>query len=188
MCVACVVLLTHAYYSAALVQRGALLALHDVCALLHRGGQLGVEGVCEAHMAHEALLEEGEGADALGAVDDLVGHDKVHWPDVLLQRPDGAEGDDGPHTDVSQGGDVGLVGDLMGRKLVVGAVAGQERDGHAVMLEDADWRGCVAPGGLGVDGRNRRVALDLAEAGAAYDGDVDRVCTRGGGRSATQAL
>lgn len=149
-------------------------ALHRAGAGLDHGCHLGVEGVGKANVAHQALLEEGERPDALGAVDDLVGDDKVHGLDVLLERPDGAEGDDAPHTDVPQGGDVGARGDLMGGKLVVGAVSRQEGDGHAVVFEDLNRGGGVAPWGQGVDGCHGVVAIDLREAGAAYHGDVDR--------------
>lgn len=97
---------------------------------------------------------------------------------MLLEGPDGAEGDDAAHADVAQGGDVGAGGHLVGGELVVGAVAGQEGDGDAVVLEDADRGGGVAPGRQGVDGCDGRVALDLGEAGAAYDGDVDRALIR----------
>lgn len=170
--------LTHAYNGAAVVQSRPL-ALHGASAGLDHGGQLGIEGVGEADMADEALLEEGEGADALCAVDNLVGDDKVHGLDVLLEGADGAEGDDAAHADVPQGRDVGARGDLMGRELVVGAVPRKEGDGHAVVLEDLDRGRGVAPWRQGVDLGDGHVAIDLGEAGAAYDGDVDRSC---GGR------
>lgn len=150
------------------------LALHGAGASLDHGGQLGVEGVGEADVADEALLEEGEGPHALCAVDDLVGDDKVHGLDVLLEGADSAEGDNATHSDVPQGGDVGARGDLMGRELVVGAVAREEGDGHAVVLEDLDRGRGVAPRRQGVDGGDGHVAIDLGEAGAAYHGDVDR--------------
>lgn len=150
------------------------LALHGAGAGLDNGGQLGVEGVGEANVADEALLEECEGAHALCAVDDLVGDDKVHGLDMLLEGADGTEGDDAAHADVPQGGDVGARGHLMGRELVVGAVAREEGDGHAVVLEDLDRGRGVAPWRQGVDGRDGHVAIDLGEAGAAYHGDVDR--------------
>lgn len=165
--------LTHAYDGSAVVQ-GRSFALHCAGAGLDHGGHLGVEGIREANMAHQALLEEGEGPDALGAVDDLFGHDKVHGLDVLLEGADGAEGDDAPHADVPQRGDVGAGGDLMGRELVVGAVPREEGDGHAVVLEDLDRGRGVAPWRQGVDGCDGHVAINLREAGAAYHGDVDR--------------
>lgn len=174
------VLLTHAYYRPTLVQC-ASLSLHRTGTLLYDSSHLGVKGIRKAHVSHQALLEEGEGADALSAIDNLVRHNEVHRLDVLLQGPDGAEGNDGAHADVSQGGDVGAGGHLVGGELVVGAMAGQEGDGHAVVLEDADGGRGVAPGRQGVDGCDGRVALDLGEAGAAYNGDVDRACYTGRG-------
>lgn len=168
-------LLTHAYDRPALVQCTSL-SLHRTGALLHYSGHLGVERIGKAHMSHQALLEESEGPDSLGAIDDLVRNDKVHWLDVLLQGPYGTEGDNGSHANVSQGGNVGARGHLVGGELVVGAMAGQEGDGDAVMLEDANGGGGVAPGREGVDRCDRSVALDLGEAGTANNGDVDRAC------------
>lgn len=154
----------HAYDGPSVVQSRSL-ALHGAGAGLDNGGQLGVEGVGEANVADEALLEECEGAHALCAVDDLVGDDKVHGLDMLLEGADGTEGDDAAHADVPQGGDVGARGHLMGRELVVGAVAREEGDGHAVVLEDLDRGRGVAPWRQGVDGRDGHVAIDLGEAG-----------------------
>lgn len=155
------------------------LALHGTSAGLDHGCQLGVEGIGEADVADEALLEEGEGPHALCAVDNLVRDDKVHGLDVLLEGADCAEGDDAAHPDVPQGGDVGARGDLMGRELVVGAVAREEGDGHAVVLEDLDRSRGVAPWCQGVDGGDGHVAIDLGEAGAAYHSDMDRPWRRG---------
>lgn len=124
-------------------------------------------------MADEAALEEGEWADALGAVDDLVGDHEVHGLNLLLQRADGGEGNHASHADVSEGGDVGASGDLMRRKLVVRTMAGQEGDGDAGVLEDEDGGRRLAPGGVGVHLGDRGVAIDLVEAGTANDGDMD---------------
>lgn len=74
-------------------------------------------------MAYHAALEEGEWPDALGTVNDLVWYDKVARPDVFLQRADGREGDDGADANVSQGGNVGLVLDLVRSILMVQAVS-----------------------------------------------------------------
>lgn len=152
----------------------APIALDRAPAALHNSSQLRIERIRKADMANEPLLEEGKGAHALCAVDDLVGHDKVHGPDGLLQRADGAEGDDAAHADVAQGGDVCAGGDLVRGELVVLAVAREEGDGDAVVLEDLQGRGRVAPGRERVDGGDGGVAFDLREACAAYHGDVDR--------------
>lgn len=74
---------------------------------------------------------------------------------------------------MAQGGDVGAVGDLVGRELVVQAVAGEEGDIDAVVGEDGDGRGGMAPGGEGVDEGDGLVAVELGEAGAADDSNVN---------------
>lgn len=163
------------------MQRDAL-ALEAVPALADDLGQLLVEGVAEAHMADHTLLEEGEGPHALGAVDDLVGHHEVARADLLLQRADGGEGDDGAHAEVAQGGDVGLVLDLVRRVLVVEAVAREEGDGHGlagagrVVLQDADGRRRLAPRRVDVEPGGEREAGQRRYAGAADHGDVDWSC------------
>lgn len=165
-------LLTHADDGSLIVEHDAV-ALHVRGALLHDLSQALIEGVREADVADDATLEEGEGADALGAVDDLVRDDEVHGLDLLLQGADGGEGDDAADADGAQGGDVGAGGHLVRRELVVQAVAGEEGDGHAGVLEDHDRGGRLAPGRRRVQGGDGRVTLQLAEAGAADDGDVD---------------
>jgi hypothetical protein len=154
---------------------------HDAFAL-HVGAALGddlgealIKGVGKADVADDAALEEGEGADALGAVDGLVGDDKIHGLDGLLQGTDGGEGDDGADANVTQGGNVGAVGDLVRRKLVVDTVAGQEGDVDVVVAEDADGRGRGTPGSIDGELGDGLVAVELGEAGAADDGDVHRL-------------
>jgi hypothetical protein len=154
------------------------VALHVRRASLDDIRQLLVKGVRKADMTNNTALEEGKGSDALGAIDDLVRDDKVHGLDLLLQRADGGEGNDASDTEVAESGDVGTVGDLVGRKLVVQAVAGEEGDVDAVVGEDGDGRGGISPGGEGVDEGNGLVALELGKAGAANDGNVDGLWTR----------
>jgi hypothetical protein len=152
---------------------------HDAVAVEVLGARLddlsqtGVKGVRETDMADNTALEESERPDALGAIDDLVGNDKVHGLDLLAQGADCGEGDDAADADVAQGGDAGAVGHLVGRELVVQAVAGEEGDVGAVVGEDVDGRGRRAPGRDGVEHGDGLVALELAQAGAADDGDVD---------------
>jgi hypothetical protein len=92
------------------------LAFQRMPTPLHNLSDFRVEGIREPDMAHDAAVEEGEGAHALGAIDDLVRHDEVAGPNVLLQRADGAEGDDAAHAQRAQGGEVGAVGDFVGRE------------------------------------------------------------------------
>lgn len=146
---------------------------HGARTALDNSGQLGVKRVREADVADQAPFEKGKGPHALGAVNDLVGQDKVHGADLLAQRADGAEGQDAAHAQVPQGGDVGARGHLVRRELVVAPVAREEGDGHAVVLENLQGRRGVAPRRERVDRRDGVVAFNLGEAGAANDGDVD---------------
>ena len=158
--------------------------LHGLRALLDHAGEALVKGIRKTDMADDAALKECKGPDALGAVDDLVGHDKVHGLDLGLQRADGREGDHAPHPDVSQRRDVGARGHLVRRKLVVEAVARDEGDGHAIVLEDVYRRRGKPPGRLGIEGRDWLVAFEVGEAGASDDPDMDRLC--GSGETAGQ--
>lgn len=129
-------------------------------------------------MTHEPLLEEGERADALGPVDNLVGDNKVHGLDLLAEGADGGEGDDAADTYGPQRSDVSARGHLMWRELVVDAVTGQEGHGDAIVPSDEDGRRREAPGRLGVDGSYGLEAGDSAQASPADDGDVDGFCER----------
>lgn len=100
------------------------IALHALGAFPDDLCDLVVVRVGEGDVADEAVLEEGEGPVALGAVNDLVRDHEVLWPHLLLQRTDGGEADDATHTQGAQGSDVGARGNLVGRDLVVLAVAG----------------------------------------------------------------
>lgn len=75
---------------------------------------------------------------------------------------------------MAQGRYVGAVGDLVGRELVMDAVAGDEGDVGAIVGEDVNGRCWGAPGGDGVQDRDGLVALELAQSCSADDGDVDR--------------
>ena len=152
------------------------LALHTGSAAADDLGDPLVVGVAEGDVADQAALEEGEGPDALGAVDDLVRDDEVHGLDVLLQGADGREGHDAPHADVAQGGDVGARGDLVRRVLVAGAVPRQERHGRPCVLQDHDRRRREPPRRLRVHSRDRREPVELVQPRPADDGDVHRTC------------
>lgn len=125
-------------------------------------------------MADNAALKKGERTDALGPVNDLVRDDEVHGFDRLLERAHGREGNDASHANVSESSNVGSVGDLMWRELVVKTVTGQEGDVDAFVGEDADGRGGITPRRIGIELRDRLVTLKLAETGTAYDGDANR--------------
>jgi hypothetical protein len=157
------------------VQRNAL-ALHARRALLYHIDDFAIKRVAKRYVTYESALEEGKGADSLGAVDDLVRDDEVHGLDLLLQGAHGAEGDHAAHADVAERGDVGAGGNLVRRILVVDTVAGEEGDGDVVVLEDQDGRRGLTPWCLRVELCDGRVPVDLVEASTANDGDVNRSC------------
>lgn len=76
-----------------------ILTLEAVTKLPHNSAQFVVEGIGKSHVTNHTLLEEGEGTDALGTVNDLVRHDKVTRLDLLLQTADSGESDDGADTE-----------------------------------------------------------------------------------------
>lgn len=152
------------------------LALHMLRAGLNNIGETRVKGVGETNVSNDASLKESPRSDALGAVNGLVRDDKVHGLDLFLQRANSGEGNDAAHTDMAQGSNIGSVGDLVGSELVVQPVSGEESDVDALVFEDADWRGGTAPGCLEVEDGDGLEPFQLAEASAANDGDVDRLC------------
>jgi hypothetical protein len=163
---------THADESALVVKHYAL-ALHMRRASLDNLSQLVVEWVRKSNMANNTTLEEGKRSDALCAIDNLVRDHKVHGLDLLLERADGREGDDASDTEMAESSNVGAVGNLVRRKLVVHSVTGKERHVYAIVGEDGDGRGGSAPRCDGVDDGNGLVAFELGQAGAANDTDVD---------------
>lgn len=152
------------------------VALHSLGALSDDLGNLIIIGIGEGNVPNESILEEGEGAVALGAVDDLIGNDEIHGLDLLLQRSDGGEADDGAYTDEAQSGNVCAGGDLMGRMLVVFAVAGQEGDGDTAVLENHDGCRGVSPWCQGVHAGDGDIAVDLVKTCATDHGDLDGSC------------
>lgn len=162
----------HADDSALVVQAHAV-ALEAVATLAHNLGDTLVEGVRETDVADHTALEEGERTDALGAVDDLVGDDKVAGLDLFLQRAYGAEGNDGADTEAAESSDVGAGGHLVRSDLVVETMAGDEGDGDGLavgrgrgVVEDGDGRGGSAPGSGELEGGDGCEAREGLEAGA----------------------
>lgn len=149
------------------------IALKRMSASPHDLGDLLIEGVRKPDVSDNPALEECERADALGAIDDLVGDDKVAGLDLLLQRADGGEGNDAANTEGAEGRDVGAVGDFVGSERVVGAVAGEEGDSGVLVGEDRDGGRRGAPGSGDVQGGDWGVAFELLETGSADDGDVN---------------
>lgn len=161
----------HAHDGALVVQTHAV-TLEAVAALAHDLGNTLVEGIGEADVADHAALEEGERADALGAVNDLVGDDEVAGLDLFLEGAYGAEGDDGADTEATESGDVGAGGNLVRSDLVVETMAGDEGNGDGLavaggrgVVEDGDGRGGLAPGSVDVEGGNGGEAGKRLEAG-----------------------
>jgi len=144
-----------------------------VSALLHDGGERWVEGVGETDVRDHSSFKESEGPDTLCAIYDLIRDDEISWLNRFLQASDGGESYDGSYSQMSQGGDVGAGGYLVGRKFVVQAMAGDEGYGDwfscgwGGMVEDGDRGGRRAPGGCGCEGRDVGEVCEVLQAGAA---------------------
>lgn len=95
------------------------IALHVLGAGLDDLSQSRVEGISESNMPDNTALEEGKGTDTFGPVNDLIGNNKVHGLDVLLQRADGRKSDDASHTNMSKGSNVGTIRHFVGSKLMM---------------------------------------------------------------------
>lgn len=149
------------------------LSLQAVGALLHHFGELVIEGVRKSDMAYKATLEEGERADSLGPIDDLIRDDEIHGLDLLPQGAYGRESNDAAHANVSKRSNVGARGNLVRRILMVMSMARKERDRNTIVAADEDGRGGESPGSLGVDGSNGLKPFNLAQPRAANYGDMD---------------
>lgn len=142
---------THANDRAPVVQNDPV-TLQAMSTLAHHLGDALVKGVGKGDVGNHAALEVRPWPHALGTVNDLVWNDEVAWLDCLLETADSREGDDAPHADGAQGGNVWAGRDLVRGELVVRAVAAQECDGDglvivlALVVQDGDWRGGLAPG------------------------------------------
>jgi hypothetical protein len=171
---------THADQSSTVVKNDTL-ALQTVTAGSHNFRDTLVEGVAERDVCDHTSLEESPGAHALGAIDDLVGNDEIAGLDFLLQATDGREGDDGTDSNRAQSGDVGARWDLMRCNLVVSTVSAEESDGNgllvvrALVVQDSDRRGGVAPGRGDRQRRNLSEAGELAQSSTTDDGDTHRL-------------
>lgn len=158
------------------------ITLKAVSALAHHLGDALIEGVTEGDVSDNATLEESPRAHALGAVNDLVRDNKVAGLDLLLQTADGGESNDAADANGAQGGDIGASGNLMRGDLVVQAVAAQEGDGDnlvvvlTLVVQNGDGRGRGAPGGCDIQRSHLGEAWQLAQTGAADDGDSDGPC------------
>lgn len=137
----------HADDSLAGVELDALVGNNLLDTRSNERVQLSAEGVAE-HRVHDNTLatEKGVLTDTLGAVDDLVGDDKVSWCNLLAKGADGREGNDGSHTQRLEGSDVGAGWDLCGGDGVVWAVTADEGDlGSGWQGRDGDGRRWLAP-------------------------------------------
>ena len=86
-------------------------------------------------------FEKARWTDALGAINDLRGKDKVSWCDLLAQRSDCGEGKHRLHAEGFECCDVGACGDSGGVDGVARAVAGEESD------LGTGWKGANGDGG-----------------------------------------
>lgn len=149
------------------------ITFHASSAGLDDIGKLGVKGISETDMADNAPLEEGEGADTLGAVDDLVRKNKVHGLDFLLERANSREGNNASDTNASQSGNVGTVRNLMRGKLMVNTMSRQEGDVGAVVRKNVNWGCSLSPRSSRVQESNRFVTFKLTQTSTTNNGDSD---------------
>lgn len=149
------------------------VALHALSTPLNNGSQIRIKGISETNMTNNAALEEGERTDTLGAINDLVGHDKVHRLNILPQRANSGEGNYASYANMSQGSNVGSVGDLVRRKLVVNAMPCEEGNVDAVVSENVNRRRWRTPRCDWVKSGDGLEALELRKTRTANDGDVD---------------
>lgn len=167
---------THADNGALVVQDDTL-TLQAVAALPDNLGDTLIEGITEGNVGDNTTLEVGPWANTLGAVNDLIGNHEVAGLDSLLQTANGRESNDAADTDRTQSSNVGAGGNLVRGNLVVEAVTAQERDGDglvvvlALVVEDSDRGGGLAPGGRDVQRSNLGESRKLAKASAADDSD-----------------
>lgn len=157
------------------------LAFEAVAASPHNLGNTLIERVSERNVSNHTSLEECERPDALGTVNDLVWDHEVAGLDLLLQAADGREGNDGADTNGAQGRDVGAGRHLMGRNLMVQAVATKESNSNglfvvrALVVQDRDRGGGSAPRSRDVQGSNLSETREFAETSSTDDGDTDGV-------------
>lgn len=116
----------------ALVVKVHVVTLKAVTKLSHNSTELLVEGIGKANVANHTLLEEGEGTNTLGTVNNLVGDDKVAGLNLLLQTADGRESDNGTDTERAKSGDVGASRNLMRSDFMVQTVTRQESNGDVL--------------------------------------------------------
>jgi hypothetical protein len=151
------------------------VTLQAVSAFANNLGDTLIEGVTEGNVGDNTTLEVGPWANTLGAVNDLIGDNKVTGLDSLLETANSGESNDAADTDGAQSSDVGASGHLVRGNLVVGAVTAEERDGNglvvvlALVVEDSNRGGRLAPGGGDVQRSNLGESRKLAKTSAADD-------------------
>lgn len=165
-------MLTHAD-DGSLIVHDNTLSLQRVSAPANNLSDLLIEWVGKANVSHNATFKESEWSDALGSVYNLVWDDKVAWLDLLLKGTDSRERNDAANTDGAKGGNVGAVWDLVWCKRVVCAVTRKEGNNGVLVLEDGDWRRRSSPWSVDVQAGDWSEAINLREASAANNGDVD---------------
>lgn len=99
--------------------QGNTLPLQTVPASPHDLSNALIERIRKGNMRDGTPLEERPRPEPLRPIDDLVRDHEIARFDVLLQASDGGEGDDSPHADRAQGGNIGTGRNLVRRKLMV---------------------------------------------------------------------
>ena len=97
--------------------------------------------IAKGYMADDAVTEEGRDA-VEGAIDELVGNDKVSGLVLFLKRADGGDGEDALDAEFLEGVNIGAEVELGGKNAMAAAVAREKGDLAAFELaENEDVRG-----------------------------------------------
>ena len=95
----------------------------------------GAHRIAKGYVAHNAFAEE-RGDAMKGAVDELVGHDKVGWLVLFLERADGGDGQNALDAEFFECVDVGAEVQLRGQNAMAATVTSEE--GHFAAFEVAE--------------------------------------------------
>ena len=157
------------------------LTFQAVPAILHNLGNPLIKRIRKGNVADHTLLKESPRPEPLGAVNDLVGDDKVPGLDLLLQATHGGKGDDGAHSDGAQGSNIRTGRDLMRSQLMVQTVATEECDGDklaggsALVVQDGDWGRGVTPRRRDGQRRNLGKTREFSKTSTTNHGNADGV-------------
>ena len=120
---------------------------HGDASVGENGGELRAGGLIECDVGDQSVAEE-RGDAALGAVEKLVGHKKFAGAQILLQRADGANGNNALDAEKLHRVDVGAEVQFARKNSMAAAMAGKEGDALAFESAENDFVGRVAKRGF----------------------------------------